>query len=162
MAKGLKTSPPVLCASDIMTKQMVTLHPEQDVFEAISLLAKKKISGAPVVDENGLLLGMFTEKCCLEVLVGAAYDSLPTNEVGKYMIECPLSIDRNMQLMSIARVFINQPVRRLPVVHEGKLIGQISRCDVIRHAADFGKPKKSRGSATLYLSALSNKESLQS
>ena len=56
MATGLKLSN-VLCASDIMTKKLVKLSPEQDVFHAIDLLVKNKISGAPVVDEDGMLIG---------------------------------------------------------------------------------------------------------
>ena len=158
MATGLKLSN-VLCASDIMIKKLVKLHPEQDVFQAIDLLVKNKISGAPVVDDDDMLIGVFTEKCCLEVLVDTAYESLPTNEVGSFMIQAPLAIEENMQLLSIAQLFISQPVRRLPVVRDGKLLGQISRRDAMKHMSELNKPVRVKGSATLYLSALDLRKS---
>lgn len=144
----------VLCAADIMTTKLITLRPEQDVFEAIDLLVKHKISGAPVVDQDGTLIGVFTEKCCLEVLVDTAYESLPTNEVGAFMIQSPVTIEANMQLLSVAQLFISRPVRRLPVVRNGKLLGQISRRDAIKYISKLNKPLPTKGSATLYLSAL--------
>ncbi len=156
MATGFKNVPDVLCAGDVMTTRLVKLQPEQDVFQAVALLVKNKISGAPVVDTDGQLLGMFTERCCLEVLVDATYESLPSSEVGSFMIEDPVAIDENMQLLSVAQMFISQPIRRLPVLRDGKLVGQVSRRDVIRHAAKLIKPVNDRGSATLYLSALEN------
>jgi CBS domain-containing protein len=139
-----------------MTTKLVTLSPEQDVFQAVALLVKHKISGAPVVDTDGRLMGMFTERCCLEVLLDATYRALPSSEVGSFMIEDPISIEQNMTLFSVAQMFISQPIRRLPVLRDGTLIGQISRRDVIRHAAKLIKPVNNRGSATLYLSALAN------
>jgi CBS domain-containing protein len=156
MAIGFKNVPDVLCAADVMTTKLVTLSPEQDVFQAVALLVKHKISGAPVVDTDGRLMGMFTERCCLEVLLDATYRSLPSSEVGSFMIEDPISIEQNMTLFSVAQMFISQPIRRLPVLRDGTLIGQISRRDVIRHAAKLIKPVNNRGSATLYLSALAN------
>ena len=53
-------------------------------------------------------------------------------------------------------MFISKPIRRLPVLRDGKLVGQVSRRDVIRHASKLIKPVNDRGSATLYLSALEN------
>ena len=158
MSTGLKLSN-VLCAADIMTKKLVKLRPEQDVFKAIDLLVKNKISGAPVVDQDNMLVGVFTEKCCLQVLMDTAYESLPTNEVGAFMIQLPLVIEENTQLLSIAQIFINQPVRRLQVVRDGKLVGQISRCDAMRHMSELKKPLRTKGSATLYLSALDLRKS---
>ena len=159
MAMGFKNVPDVLTAADVMTTKLVKLHPEQDVFHAVSLLVKHSISGAPVVDSDGRLMGMFTERCCLEVLLDATYESLPSSEVGSFMIEDPVAIQENMTLFSVAQMFISRPIRRLPVLRDGKLVGQVSRRDVIRHAEKLIKPVNDRGSATLYLSALANSTS---
>ena len=156
MATGFKNVPSVLCASDIMITKLVKLGAEQDVFQAIAILVKNRISGAPVVDTTGKLLGMFTEKSCLEVLVSATYDSLPSSAVGSFMTHDPVCIEETTQLHTIAQMFTSQPLRRLPVLRDGKLVGQVSRRDVIRHAAKLIKPVNKRGSATLYLSALEN------
>ena len=77
----MKKSGQDFTAGDIMTSRLVTLEPEMDVFKAIDLLLKHKISGAPVIDKSRRLVGMFTEKSCLEVMVTAAYDGLPAHEV---------------------------------------------------------------------------------
>ena len=106
-------------AADIMTSRLVTLHPEMDVFKAIELLVKNQISGAPVIDEKRKLLGMFTEKSCLEVMIDAAYEGLPTNQVGAFMSEPADTIETGTGMLSMAQIFLNKKTRRLPVVHGG-------------------------------------------
>lgn len=141
-------------AKDIMTTRLKTLSADTDVFKAIETLNKNKISGAPVIDENKKLLGMFTEKSCLEVLVDAAYDGLPTNQVGAFMDEPADTITENTTLLSIAQIFLNKRTRRLPVLRDDKLVGQVSRRDVIKAATNVVKSSPDRASTLLYLSAL--------
>ena len=52
----------LIVARDIMVKRLITLSPDMDVFKAIDLLLKHRISGAPVVDENNMLIGIFSER----------------------------------------------------------------------------------------------------
>ena len=142
-------------ASDIMTRRLVTLHPEQDVFEGIELLVKNKISGAPVVDEKKRLLGVFSEECCMQVLMDAAYEGLPTNQIGSFMDDEPQTISPETELLVMAQVFLLTTRRRLPVVNEeGYLMGQVSRRDVIRAASKLLSKPVSNQSPLLYLSAL--------
>ena len=54
---------------DIMTKRLVTFRPETNVLEAINILLKNKISGAPVLDENGNIIGVLSEIDCMETLI---------------------------------------------------------------------------------------------
>ena len=148
------TPAPVSCARDIMTTRLITLSAEMDVFAGIDLLVRNKISGAPVVDKNRRLLGVFSEKSCMRVLVDAAYDGLPTNQIGKFMDEEPDTITPDTQLLSIAQIFLDTPRRRLPVIEDGKLVGQVSRRDVIKAAASQMKMCKDNKKVLLYLSAL--------
>ncbi len=143
-----------MVARDIMVTRLVTLHPEMDVFKAIEVLVKKKISGAPVVDMDNNLLGVFSEKCCMQVLIDATYEGLPTNQVGSFMDTDPQTITEDTMLLSIAQVFLLTPRRRLPVVNNRKLVGQISRRDVIRAASRMIPDTACRESTLLYLSAL--------
>lgn len=147
-----------ITASEIMTRRLVTLSPEMDVFDAIDLIAKKKISGAPVVDSKRTLLGMFTEKSCLEVLIDAAYDGLPTNQVGAFMDEPADTIEEDTEILGMAQIFLNKRTRRLPVLKDGKLVGQVSRRDVIGAANRIVKKSPDRSSTLLYLSALREME----
>ena len=141
-------------AGDIMTSRLVTLDPEMDVFKAIELLLKHKISGAPVIDKNRRLLGMFTEKSCLEVMVTAAYDGLPANEVGSFMSEPAETIEENTGMLTMAQIFLNQQTRRLPVLRDGKLVGQVSRRDLIAATMKLVRRSPDRNKTLLYLSAL--------
>lgn len=144
----------ILCAGDIMTTELVTLKPEMDVFHGIEVLVKNRISGAPVIDEQGDLLGIFSEKSCMQVLIGAAYDGLPTNQIQAFMNREPKTICETTQLLSIAQMFLTTPLRRLPVMRDGQLVGLVSRRDVIGAAAKFDRGPRDRESTLLYLSAL--------
>ena len=146
--------PPVSHARDIMTTKLVTLDPEMDVFHGIEVLVKHNISGAPVIDSNRRLLGIFSEKSCMKVLINGAYDGLPTNQIGKFMDETPTTITPNTQLLTIAQIFLTTPRRRLPVIEDDRLVGQVSRRDVIRAASKIMKLSKDHKKILLYLSAL--------
>jgi len=127
-----------------------------DVIEAVQRLLKNRISGAPVVDAEGRYLGIFSERCSMQVLLDAAYDQLPSNEVRLFMDTDAQTIDPETHLLSIAQVFLLTTYRRLPVIENNKLVGQVSRRDVIRASLDLLKRPRNRaeGSSLLYLSAL--------
>lgn len=145
-----------LTARDFMVKKLVTLRPEMDVLNAVQLLLKNRISGAPVVDSSGHFLGVFSEKCSMHFLLDAAYDQLPSSSVDSFMDRDAQTIDPNAQLLSIAQVFLLTSYRRLPVLEDGRLIGQVSRRDVLHAALKLVKksPPKASDSTILYLSAL--------
>ncbi len=146
--------PQVICASDIMTTKLVTLKPEMDVFHGINVLVKNRISGAPVVNDDGELLGVFSEKSCMQVLIGAAYEGLPTNQIQAFMNSTPQTICETTQVMSIAQMFLTTPLRRMPVMRDKQLVGLVSRRDVIAAAAKVEQVTRDRESTLLYLSAL--------
>ena len=135
-----------LNAASIMIRRVVTLSPEMDVYEAIDLLLQNHISGAPVVDPEGNLIGIFSEKDCMRVLIDGAYNNLPTATVASFMVRQVRSIPEDLDLLSITQIFLSTSYRRLPVVREGKVVGQISRRDLLQAAAkllratDDGKP----------------------
>lgn len=150
----MATTTQQLVAADVMTRRLVTLNPDTDVFKAVDMLVKYKISGAPVVDEEGRLLGMFTEKSCLEVLIDAAYEGLPTAKVAHFMGDPLDTIEETTSLLRMAQIFLNKKTRRLPVLREDKLVGQVSRRDLMRAASKMVKHSPDRESTLLYLSAL--------
>jgi CBS domain-containing protein len=146
-----------MVAEDIMVRRLVTLSQHVDVLDAVRILLKNKISGAPVVDPDGRYLGVFSEKCAMHVILDAAYDSLPTNHVGAFMDTQARTIRPDTDLLSIAQVFLLTNFRRLAVVDEdGMLLGQISRRDVMAagmRQLDQCQPARTE-SSLLYLSAL--------
>lgn len=120
-------------AGEFMKRDLITLDKDDDVFQAIDHLLKKRISGAPVVDGKGAFLGIFSEKTAMRVLVAAMYDQIPGTVVGSYM-----NLDRNRiiegddTLIDVAHKFQETPYRRLPILSGTRLAGQVSRRDVIR------------------------------
>ncbi|MDG2220948.1 MAG: CBS domain-containing protein [Rubripirellula sp.] len=118
---------------EFMKCELFTLSPEIDVFEAIDEVLKRRISGAPVVDSDQHYLGIFSEKTAMRVLVSAVHDQLPGANVGSYMnFDRNRIIDDEDALVTVAHKFQQTPYRRLPVLHHGRLAGQVSRRDVIR------------------------------
>ncbi len=119
-------------ARDWMARDLVTAHPEMEAYEAISLLLKHQISGMPVVDGAGKLVGVLSERDCLKTLLHAQYHNLPTAFVKDLMSTDVQTIGPDTDILTIAEIFLNNKFRRLPVVDKDQLVGQISRRDVLR------------------------------
>ena len=147
-------SSPIL-AKDVMVTKVVTLRPEMNLREAAVLLLKKKISGAPVVDSDGNLVGVLSEKDLMTALIDAVYEEFPASDVQAYMTD-PHTIPEDLDLLSIAQIFHDNSFRRLPVLRDGKLVGQISRRDVLSAVVKLIQPATDHRTALLYLSALKN------
>ncbi len=118
-------------AHDVVTKSLVTLMPDTTAEEAIEILLKHKISGAPVVDSDGKLVGIVSEYQLLAVIYDEEFKNQPIKEL---MTKEVLTVDEQTLLTEIANLFIVHRIRRLPVLREGELVGQISRRDIIRFA----------------------------
>ena len=135
-------------AREFMTKSLVTLEPDSSVFDAIRTLVKKKISGAPVVDADGKVVGMLSEADCLRVLTAGEFYSDDHREEGAvrdYMTADFKHVGPELDIYAIAQYFLTHSVRRLPILENGELIGQVSRRDVLvamEHLGENRLPKK--------------------
>ena len=145
-------------AREIMVTKLVTLTPGMDVFEAIGLLLKHKISGAPVIDENGAFVGVFSEKSCMRMVVKAAYEQLPTTQLFAFVETDARTIDEETDLLTIAQIFLSTSARRLPVLNDGKLVGQVSRRDVLRDVHAQMAVGSNDDSQLLYLSSIMERD----
>ena len=74
---------PHVTAREMMVRNLITLSPKMDALEALDVLLRQRISGAPVVDEDGHFAGVFSEKSCMKFVVGMAYENLPSIPVGR-------------------------------------------------------------------------------
>jgi CBS domain-containing protein len=120
-----------ITARDFMIEELITLRPRMDVLEAVQLLLEHGVSGAPVVDSNGRYLGVFSEECSMQVLLDAAYEELPVTDVASFMDAEAQTIGPDAHMLSVAQVFLLTPYRRLPVLDNGRLVGMVSRRDVL-------------------------------
>lgn len=127
-------APEIPTASDIMTRAVVALRPDTRTLDAMRVFVEHKISGAPVVDDDHRLLGILSEYDCLRVLTAGQFsdESLEEDEpVSAIMSTDVVSIPPDLDLFSIAHRFMQRPVRRLPVVEDGKVVGMVARRDVL-------------------------------
>ncbi|MCA9090553.1 MAG: CBS domain-containing protein [Planctomycetaceae bacterium] len=143
-----------ITARDIMTTKVLTVSPDQDLFDVISLLIKHKISGAPVVDRNGRYLGVFTERTSISLLMDAVTQGTPTNRIEPFIDTDAVTIGPDTDLLTIAQILKDTHYRRLPVLQHGKVIGLISRRDVLRAALRLMEIEQPQETTFLYLSLI--------
>ena len=119
----------MLTAGQIMTPDMVTVRPDVSIEDAIELLLREQISGLPVIDDDGRLVGVITEFAMLAV----AYDRRVKNHtVSQHMTREVITVDADDPVSRVADLCIVHRVRRVPVMRNGRLVGVIARRDVLR------------------------------
>jgi CBS domain-containing protein len=118
--------------AEIMTTQLVTFLPETNIHKAIKVLLEKRLSGAQIVDDTGELVGVLSKKDCLKVVFSTGYHQNRGGMVREYMSPEVTTIDADTDLVSAAETFLDSNYRRFPVLRESRLVGQISRCDILR------------------------------
>lgn len=128
--------------TEFMAKRLITFTPETPIEKAIKIMLRKKISGAPVLNQKKEIVGMLSEMDCLKMLVGDPVNRTPTKSgmVGDYMSTEIQTINANQTVWNAAFEFVHRGFKRLPVVDNGRLVGQISRSDVMRFMHKF-EPK---------------------
>lgn len=129
----VENSPPSVEA--YMTRDLITFKVDTDISVVIKSLLDNRISGAPVLNDSGQVVGLIDDKDCLKVLFGTMYNRLPTatDTVSNYMSNVMKSITVHENILDVASVFISSPFKRLLVMDDNnKLVGQISRRDILR------------------------------
>ena len=145
--------------ADVMTREPLTVRPETSITEVIQALAARKISGLPVVDETGKLVGIISETdlmwqetgvtppAYIMILDSVIYLENPTRyqkdlhkalgqTVGEVMSRAPISTTTDQLLSAAARVMHDRNVSRLPVLdHAGQVVGILTRGDIVRAMA---------------------------
>jgi CBS domain-containing protein len=124
-----------MLVKDHMSKNVVTLDSDMEILRAAHTLITKDISGAPVLDKHGRLVGVLTERDCMRVAMQADYHGIPGGLVKDYMSESPQSVTPGESILNLAQLFISGRFHRYPVVDNGRLVGVISRRDVMRAMA---------------------------
>jgi CBS domain-containing protein len=149
-------------AHDVMTWGAITIEPEALVTRAVRLMLQNKISGLPVVDANGRLVGMVTEgdflrraeigterrrPRWLEFLLGpgklaAEYVQASGHKVGEIMTSEPKTITPETPLDEVVSLMERHRIKRLPVVQDGKLVGIVSRANLLHALASVAREVK--------------------
>ena len=123
---------PVATVADYMARDLIKLSPTTEINHAAALLLDNKISGAPVVESGGALVGVLSKKDCLRAAVEASYYRDWGATVDAHMSKDVETLDAGTDILAAADAFLKSTFRRFPVMKDGRRVGQISRADVLR------------------------------
>lgn len=123
---------PILVA-DYMTTKLITFSPDDSILAVMEKFAKHHISGGPVLDGNGFLVGIISEADCMKQISESRYFNQPIldKSVEKFMTKSVETIPHDISIFDAAGIFAQHNRRRLPVMKNGILVGQISRKDIV-------------------------------
>jgi CBS domain-containing protein len=143
-------------AGDIMDRGAIVLVSGTTVREAAAALARGRALHAAVVDPQGAVLGMFSQQGCMRALLDVAYDERPAGFIDGYLEPPAPTVTPTSSLIDVAQAFVHAEtvVPTLLVVADGRIVGTVSRLDVIRGILEFTAPAVTVEAATLYISAL--------
>ena len=113
-------------ARDVMTTTVITVTESQTKQQAARLLAQHRISGLPVVNDDNVVVGVVTE-----------YDVISKDgqTVGEIMTRGVISITPDTDLEEVSHILVNERIKRLPVLDQGRLLGIVSRADLVKEVA---------------------------
>jgi len=115
---------------DVMVRDVLSVLPSTPIYEAMKLILKHRISGLPVVDFDNNLVGIITEKDMLVLLMEKAIDE--NQSVDEFMTKEVKSFRKEDNILDICEFFIERPIRRVPIVDGRKLVGIVSRSDIVK------------------------------
>ena len=118
---------------EFMEKFVTTLNSDTDIMEAVDFLLEKRVTGALVTNNKGELVGILTEFDCLKLLTLGGPDSeTPRGRVKDFMTSEVQTIPPTMDIYYAAGLFMAAKFRRFPVVEHGRIVGAITRFDILR------------------------------
>ena len=129
---------------EFMAKQLITFRSDTPIETAMESFLENKISGAPVLDDQGKLVGVLSEKDCMRTLFESSYYNNLGGFVKEYMSTDLKTINIHDTLSNVADEIIKSRFRRFPVMEGNKLVGQISRRDILRAIVKLSNEKQSK------------------
>ena len=116
--------------STIMTTNVIVVKRQTPISEVIEILLENNITGLPVVDDDMTLFGIISEKDVLSLISVLEDDSA---KVEDFMTKDVVSFEQDEDLIAICECLVQNNFRRVPILSEGKLVGIISRKDIIKY-----------------------------
>jgi len=127
----------MLLAKDIMTTHVITIHKDTPIFDAIDLMVNNSITGIPVVEDNSKLVGILSEQDVLRLL--HTYEEEKDKSVSEFMTQPAIHFEENEPVEDICTCMMQNSIRRVPVTLNDKVVGLISRSDILKQIQDIHK-----------------------
>ncbi len=118
-----------MIARDIMTRKVYTISPEASVQEVAQLLSRKSMSGVPVIDKDGKIIGIVTEA---DIIGKVNREGLRVADIMSREI---IAVDEETGVGEIAMLLTERKIKRVPVMQNGKLVGIVCRADSVEAVA---------------------------
>lgn len=126
---------------DFMVTKPVLLKRDTDLLDAVRMLVDRRISGAPVVDDRGNLIGVLTERDFLRAALVAGYHGESGGSVGDYMSSDVQAVNADDSLLDVAMGFVQTKYRGFPVMEDNRVVGYVTRRHILRVVLDTFRPR---------------------
>ena len=113
-----------------MNTELITVKPETPIYQAIELMVENNLTALPVITEDMTLIGIISEKDILDLLIDISHTP---KTVDHYMTTDVTSFDVDEDIIAVCECLVDQPFRRVPILEDSKLVGIISRKDLIKY-----------------------------
>ncbi len=120
----------MLEAKEVMTNHVICVGKDTPIFEAIKLMANNNVTGIPVVEDNMTLIGILSEQDVLRLF--HTFDDEKDRTVRDFMTQPAIHFEENERLLDVCYCLRDNSIRRVPVTSDGKVVGVISRSDIIK------------------------------
>lgn len=125
-------------AQDVMSRKIVAVSADATVEDAIRSLLEHHVSGAPIVDEQGCLVGIISE---FQLLEAVYTPEIKQQRVSDLMTKDVVTVTEDASLSEITNMLLLHRIRRVPVVRDRKVVGIIARRDLLRYVVDTENPQ---------------------
>jgi len=115
-----------------MATQLVAFSPDTEIMDAMHALLENKITGAPVIDSRGELVGILSEHDCIQCALNACYHGELGGQVESVMSRDVQTVEPDESILEVAERLIGSTFKRFVVLERNRVVGQISRRDVLR------------------------------
>ncbi|MBO0613023.1 CBS domain-containing protein [Thiothrix fructosivorans] len=115
-----------------MSSRLATLYENQDIREAVKIFTERNLFGGAVMDNRGSLVGILSVTDCIDAALRSGYHSGWRGTVGEKMSRDIRTVDAEDSILDVAKMFMDDHYRRYPVVDDNRVVGVITRLDVLK------------------------------
>lgn len=130
-----------LSVREYMSNRLAILQEKQDIREAVQIFTERDLFGGAVLDNRGNLVGILSVTDCIDVAIRSGYHAGWRGTVGERMSADVRTVDADESILAVAKMFMGNPYRRYPVMDDNRVVGVITRLDVLKALKKLGETR---------------------